>query len=208
MTISDPIYGLIGKKLGHSFSQKYFTDKFAREGISSRYELFEIPHISDFPHLWVDNPNLVGLNVTIPYKQEVIPFLDQLAPEAQAIQAVNTIRRSNDKLIGFNSDIFGFWTTLKAFLGGIQPQGALILGTGGAARAVAYVLETFAHIPDIRWVSRNPQKDKHISYKDLDSLDLDAFPLIVNTTPLGMYPDVDSYPSLPYERLGSHHLRL
>ena len=122
MTSSDPIYGLIGKKLGHSFSKAYFTEKFAREGISAEYKLFEIPQASQFMDLWKEYPQLVGLNVTIPYKQDVIPFLDELSPEAEAIQAVNTIRRKGAGLIGFNSDIYGFWTSLQEFLGGISQK--------------------------------------------------------------------------------------
>ena len=205
MTSSDPIYGLIGKKLGHSFSKAYFTEKFAREGISAEYKLFEIPHASQFMDLWQEYPQLVGLNVTIPYKQDVIPFLDELSPEAEAIQAVNTIRRKGSGLIGFNSDIYGFWTSLREFLSGQTPQAALILGTGGAARAVAYVLEHFAKIPELTWVSRTPRQPSHISYSDLSHRDLKSFPLIVNTTPLGMYPNIDSYPPLAYEQVGPQH---
>lgn len=205
MGISEPIYGLIGKKLGHSFSKKYFTQKFAREGITSQYELYEIPNIEDFLKLWEKYPRLKGLNVTIPYKAEVIPYLDRLAPEAFAVQAVNTIRRDKEGLIGFNSDIYGFWTSLEKFLEGHEPTKALVLGTGGAARAVAYVLEHFAKIPIITYVSRRPTSPDHISYSDLATHGLEEFSLIVNTTPLGMYPDISSAPQIPYDQLTPQH---
>jgi len=202
---SSPIYGLIGKKLGHSFSQKYFSEKFAREGIEARYELFERSTIETFPTLWQQHPQLRGLNVTIPYKTEVIPYLDRLTPEAQAIGAVNTIRKDSEGLIGFNSDIYGFRDSLREFLGPARPRAALILGTGGAAKAVAYVLEYMLPIPKVLWVSRKPTEPFHISYEEVRSKGLAAFPLIINTTPLGMYPKVDTAPDLPYEELGTSH---
>ena len=205
MGISEPIYGLIGKKLGHSFSKKYFTEKFVREGIPSRYELFEIPTIERFLGLWEQYPQLKGLNVTIPYKAEVIPYLDLLTPEAHAVHAVNTIRRDEAGLIGYNSDIYGFWTSLENFLAGAKPMGALILGTGGAARAVAYVLEHMAKIPAITYVSRKPGGPTQMGYEDLTTVKLEDYPLIINTTPLGMYPNISTAPQFPYEQLTSQH---
>ena len=205
MGISEPVYGLIGKKLGHSFSKKYFTEKFAREGISSQYELYELPSIEEFLGLWEKYPRLKGLNVTIPYKAEVIPYLDLLMPEAYSVHAVNTIRRDKEGLIGYNSDIHGFWTSLENFLAGAEPSAALILGTGGAARAVAYVLEHFAKIPEITYVSRNPSGPGQMSYANVAQAQLEAYPLIINTTPLGMYPEISSAPPIPYEQLNSNH---
>lgn len=197
-------YGLIGRKLGHSFSQRYFTEKFAREGIAAHYGLYELAQIDAFPTLLAQQPQLRGLNVTIPYKEAVIPYLDALSPAAQAVGAVNTILRQGDRLIGHNTDIYGFERSLREFLAGAQPTGALILGTGGAAKAVAYVLDTAFSLP---WhmVSRQPAGPDQLAYAALPALDLAAFPLIINTTPLGMYPETGNAPDLPYDRLTAAH---
>ena len=199
------LYGLIGRKLGHSFSRKYFSKKFEQLGIDASYELFELDDISEFPSIKEKHPHILGLNVTIPYKQEVIPYMDELSPEAAAIGAVNTIKFHKDRISGHNSDIFGFGDTLQQFVGDTQLEGALILGTGGAAKAVAYVLENWMHIPNILWVSRNPTEADHISYHALNDLQMDQYPLIINTTPLGMYPAVDVAPDFPYHALGNQH---
>lgn len=197
-------FGLIGKKLGHSFSKKYFSQKFAEEKINAAYELYELADIKEFEGL-KEVSGLTGLNVTIPYKTEVIPFLDELAPEAAAIQAVNTIRFENGKLYGFNSDIYGFWDSLLDFVRGEEIVGALILGNGGATRAVNYVLEKKLGVKELKIVTRNPRTANHLSYSELDELEFDKFPLIVNTTPLGMYPDIDTCPDFPYHKLGENH---
>lgn len=199
-------YGLIGKTLTHSFSKKYFTEKFADAGITSRYELFELPEISAFPELLSSNPDLRGLNVTIPYKESILPYLDSLSPAAQEIGAVNTIKFTASGLVGHNTDAPGFEQSLLASWEGAMPEGALILGTGGASKAVDYVLSQRLGIPRVLKVSRKPTGNRQCSYEDARGLDWDSFRLIVNTTPLGTYPEVDGKPSLPYQLFSSRHL--
>lgn len=200
-------FGLIGKKLGHSFSKKYFSEKFAREGIDATYELYELADISEFPLLLERVPSLCGLNVTIPYKQDIIPYLARLSPAAAAVGAVNTVLPSPEGLIGHNTDTFGFQQSLKSCLpAAVVPSAAVVLGTGGAAKAVGYVLEEDMGVPHCLYVSRQPRGERQISYAELHALDLAEFPLIVNTTPLGMYPRVEDAPDFPYLRLGPAHL--
>jgi shikimate dehydrogenase len=197
-------YGLIGRKLSHSFSKRYFSDKFEQEDIDSAYELFEIEEAGQLVNLLREQPQLHGLNVTIPYKQDVMIYLHELSPEAEAIGAVNTIKVLPDhQLKGYNTDCFGFEESLRTFLDGQSVDRALVLGTGGAAQAVVYVLEQWDI--DYRLVSRRPTDAHHISYADVYDLDLTLIPLIINTTPLGMYPNVDHAPDLPYEDLGVDH---
>ncbi|GAB4405337.1 MAG: shikimate dehydrogenase [Bacteroidia bacterium] len=198
------IYGLLGRTLSHSFSKRYFTEKFAREQIDARYELFELADIAALPDLLHTQPGLRGLNVTIPYKEAVIPYLDRLADTAAGIGAVNTIAIGPEGLVGHNTDAFGFEQSLRDMLGTARPAAALILGTGGAAKAVAYVLGQRLDIP-FRYVSRRGDGQAVLSYDDLGGLSLRDFPLIVNTTPLGMYPQVDEAPDLPYTALGPGH---
>ena len=181
--------GLIGYPLTHSFSARYFAEKFDKEGIEGfSYENFEIPTIEDFPDVIKNNPEVVGLNVTIPYKEQIIPYLDELDDEAREIGAVNTIRviRTEDgvKLKGYNTDIYGFRETLKPLLK-MNHYKALILGTGGAAKAVEYVLKKIGL--DVLYVSRNPSSEKEKSYDELNDVAVKNFPVIVNSTPLGMY---------------------
>lgn len=197
------LFGLIGYPLGHSFSGKYFAEKFSREGITdARYDLFPIASIDVFSALWTDHPDLVGLNVTIPYKAAVIPFLDQLSPVVAEIGACNCILRKAGKLHGFNTDVVGFDKTLEA--AGDLPDGeALVLGTGGASRAVDYVLAQRG-IP-FRHVSRHPG-DNDLRYEELTPAVMDRCRLIINTTPLGMAPNVDEYPKIPYGEIGPRHL--
>ena len=197
-------FGLIGKKLGHSFSKKYFTEKFQKRNINAAYELYEIPSVERLPDILAIE-HLRGLNVTIPYKAEVIPYLDWLSPDAKAINAVNTILLKGGEISGHNSDVYGFRISLEKFLDGAKVQHALILGTGGAARAVAYVLEQADYIEAYSFVSRKPVDGSQLSYQDLDKSLLSASKLIINTTPLGMYPEVDTAPTLPYEWLGESH---
>ncbi len=200
-------FGLIGYPLSHSFSKKYFTNKFEKEGIAdAQYELFPIQSIQELPELLKDNPDLVGLNVTIPYKEQVIPYLHNIDPKAQAIGAVNTIRIENGKLRGYNTDYFGFKDSLVKFIGANNfPKKALILGTGGASKAVKAALEDLDIL--YQFVSREPIADQ-LSYRSVSSSpnDLLASLLIVNTTPLGMSPNTDTLPELPYEHLTPDHM--
>jgi shikimate dehydrogenase len=195
------LYGLIGKKLSHSFSRAHFQEKFARESYPADYRLFEISSIGQVPELIRRNPRLRGLNVTIPYKTEVLPFLAELSPEAAAVGAVNTIKIEGDRWSGHNSDVYGFRLSLERFLGNKNPAGALILGSGGAAKAVQYVLDQM-NCP-YRIVSRTPVGAQQLAYEQLAELDWQAFPLIINTTPLGMYPQIEAAPPLPYSCLSA-----
>lgn len=199
-------YGLIGFPLGHSFSKKYFTEKFNSENIDSEYHNYPLKDISELPVLLNNNHDIAGLNVTIPYKQQVIQYLDDITPEAQEIGAVNTIKASrvNGKLhlSGSNTDAPAFESELSDFTGDI-PGNALILGTGGAAAAVSYVLNK------LKWkfffVSRNPSDERQINYEQIDGDLIKNTLLIINTTPLGMYPDITRFPRLPYNSLNNNH---
>ncbi len=198
-------YGLIGQQLSYSFSRKHFTEKFEQLGLPLVYELFELPEIDVVQKLWAANPQLVGLNVTIPYKQLVMPYLDEISPAAQAIGAVNVIHLTSGKKIGYNTDVIGFEHSLMDLLSGAKPHRALILGTGGAAKAVFYVLEKIG-VEDILFVSRSPKQAHEISYTDLAATQhLGDHPLIVNSTPLGTYPDVETAPDLRYDQIGAQH---
>ncbi|MEN7549653.1 shikimate dehydrogenase [Rapidithrix thailandica] len=202
------VYGLIGYPLTHSFSKKYFSDKFEKEGITgSIYNLFEIPAIERLPEIIRNTSGLKGLNVTIPYKQDVIPFLTSLDSSAQKVGAVNVIKvRSNGDLIGFNSDYYGFYKSLENLLAGQKVQKALILGTGGAAKAVKAVLDDLQI--QALFVSRNPgERSDCIAYEQVDQGLLNEYKLIINTTPLGTYPNIDACPELPYDLLdGTHYV--
>lgn len=199
-------YGLIGKTLKHSFSKKYFTEKFADAGINSRYELFELPEISAFPALLDSFSDLRGLNVTIPYKEVILPYLDELSPAAQEIGAVNTIKFTAGGLVGHNTDAPGFEQSLLHSWTGSMPEGALILGTGGASKAVEYVLRERLGILTVLKVSRRPIGERQCSYEDVRDFDWNSFRLIVNTTPLGTYPDISGKPDLPYHLFSKGHL--
>lgn len=197
------IVGLIGYPLTHSFSQKYFTEKFEKEAITDySYELFSLKSIEEFSEL-VKNKNIMGLNVTIPYKEQVIPLLDRLDESASAIGAVNVIKFENGERIGFNSDYFGFKISLEQLIPANFKSSALILGTGGAAKAVQFTLDEL-NIP-YQMVSRNPEKG--LTYQDLkDNPDhIEKNHLIINTTPLGTYPNVEEKPDFPYHLLTSEH---
>lgn len=198
-------YGLIGYPLEHSFSKRYFTEKFAREGITGHvYQLFPITAIEELPALLAAHPNLQGLNVTIPYKQAVLPLLDELDENARAVGAVNTIRIRDGRLQGFNTDIYGFERSLRRFLQTADeaPGAALVLGTGGASKAVRFVLERL-HLAYLL-VSRHAERGDLV-YEDLDRDLVATHPLIINTTPLGMAPAVDTHPDLPYQYLTAAH---
>ncbi|MCR9102216.1 MAG: shikimate dehydrogenase [bacterium] len=201
------LFGLIGYPLSHSFSKKYFSEKFAKAGIADAcYELFPLPEIGALPELLQQHPNLAGLNVTIPYKQAVLPYLDKLSEGAAAVGAVNTIRCSGDQLEGFNTDVVGFETSLCSWLeatrGGWSGLKALVLGTGGAAKAVAFVLSRL-EIP-FQMVSRTPGNGR-LSYEQVTPEVAAIHELLINTTPLGMSPNTASKPELPYHALGSSH---
>lgn len=199
------LFGLIGYPLGHSFSASYFSQKFQEEGIGARYLNYPLAKVGEFRDLVEREPELAGLNVTVPYKQEIIPYLDRLNGTAAEIQAVNTISflRSRDRLllVGDNTDVIGFRRSLEEHLAG---QGeALVLGTGGASRAVVYVLDQMG-IPWIL-VSRTPG-DQRITYGQVDEARIARSTLIINTTPLGMHPREDTCPDLPYHAMGPAHL--
>ncbi|MEQ9423838.1 MAG: shikimate dehydrogenase [Cyclobacteriaceae bacterium] len=190
------LYGLIGKKLAHSFSKKYFTSKFKKEKIEEcSYELFELESINQLKRLISDNPHLAGLNVTLPFKSDVIALLDEVDPAAKEIGAVNVIKIKQGRLIGYNSDYYGF----KQSLGNWIEQGAnfkaLVLGTGGSSRAVKVALDDL----NIEYlcVSRNATRSE-IAYEQVNEALLSTHRLVINTTPLGMYPNVDVAPEIPY----------
>ena len=199
-------YGLIGYPLSHSFSKRYFAQKFVREGIlNSSYELFPLEAIEELPALLQTHHDLIGLNVTIPYKQQVIPLLDRLDPVAERIGAVNTIKidSASSERVGYNSDYYGFKQSLESWLADKKVPQALVLGTGGASRAVVCVLEDVGIT--YRYVSRQSSSEA-ISYKALrQEHSLADFPLIINTTPLGMSPQVDTTPDLAYAQLTPEH---
>ncbi|GGF33374.1 shikimate dehydrogenase family protein [Echinicola rosea] len=199
-------FGLIGYPLKHSFSGKYFAEKFEREGIHDcQYDLYEIDTIGKFPELIKNNPSLEGVNVTIPYKEQVIPYLDELEPGCKAIGAVNCIKAQEGKLIGYNTDYIGFKESLDAWLDGQRPK-TLILGTGGASKAVKQALESL-DMPYLM-VSRNANgQNGRITYDDLIKNEqyLQEYFLIVNTTPLGTFPNTEEMPAIPVDQIGREH---
>jgi shikimate dehydrogenase len=196
-------YGLIGYPLTHSFSEKYFAEKFSREGIAdSTYRLFELADIGQLPGLLQSHPDLKGLNVTIPYKEAVIPFLDELDAETARIGAVNVIRIEGGRTKGFNSDYQGFKQSLEQFLAPGHSVQALVFGTGGASKAVNAALRHL-HIP-YQEVSRNPLPGQ-LSYYDITPAVLADYHLIINTTPLGTYPKTEACPDHPYQALTPKH---
>ena len=198
-------YGLIGYPLGHSFSISYFNQKFADEGINATYENFEIPSIDELPEIIDRYPNLRGLNVTIPDKEKVIPFLDSISPEARAIGAVNVIRVVHQKnktlLKGYNSDVIGFTQSIEPMLDPKWHKKALILGTGGASKAINYGLKSLGIEPV--FVSRYERPDT-IQYKSITPDVVREYNVIINCTPVGMYPHTDECPLLPYEAMDQH----
>ncbi|TAH42978.1 MAG: shikimate dehydrogenase [Bacteroidetes bacterium] len=201
-------FGLFGHPLEHSYSKKFFTEKFMREGREDCvYENYESTDIYDLKKIVHENPNLLGLNVTIPFKQEVIPLLDNLDDISQKIGAVNTIRvhrqdQNKFELHGFNTDAWGFELALRPILRPHHRRG-LILGTGGSAKAISYVFRklNIEHF----FVTREDSRF-HYTYADLNQNTMKAFQIIVNTTPLGMFPDVDTFPNIPYEFLTHKNL--
>ena len=195
-------FGLVGKNISYSFSRKYFTEKFEKENIEAKYYNFDLKNIKQFRDVIKETPNLQGLNVTIPYKQEIIPFLDDLAPEAREIGAVNTINVNGNKLIGHNTDYIGFSESLKPHLKPHHKK-ALILGTGGASKAVAYALKKLDI--EYKFVSRSSGEAK-LEYNDLSEEIIKEYRLIINTTPVGTFPEVEESPQLPFQYLNEKHL--
>lgn len=200
-------YGLIGYPLGHSFSRNFFNEKFLSENINAEYVNFEIPTIEDFPKVIANNPELTGLNVTIPYKEQVITYLDKLDDTAAKIGAVNVIRiernKGKIKLTGYNSDIIGFTRSIESL---IEPyhKKALILGTGGSSKAIHFGLEQLGL--ETLYVSRNKHNDTTITYGEITPEIMNEYKVIVNCTPVGMYPQADKCPDIPYDLLTPEHL--
>ncbi len=199
-------YGLIGYPLGHSFSVSYHNQRFADEGINARYVNFEIPSLDELPEVLSSNPDLKGLNVTIPYKEKVMEFLDYISPEARAIGAVNVIRVEHEgkkiRLKGYNSDVIGFTQSIEPMLEDYHKK-ALVLGTGGASKAIAYGLKSLGIEPI--FVSRYERPDT-IQYNQITPEVVKEYNVIVNCTPLGMYPKTDECPMLPYEAMDDHNI--
>ncbi len=196
-------FGLIGKTLKHSFSANYFAEKFARESIDDcSYSLYELDSIEQITTLLESEKELCGFNITIPYKQQIIPYLDSIDIEAERIGAVNCVRIINGKLHGYNADIVGLRDSVAKLLGGAYVDRALVLGTGGASSAVQYLLGEMG--VEFELVSRDPMKAT-ITYSTISPEDITRAQLIINTTPLGTYPDVDSAPTLPYAFVSPSH---
>ncbi|NND94587.1 MAG: shikimate dehydrogenase [Flavobacteriales bacterium] len=186
-------YGLIGRKISYSFSPNYFAKKFKEMGVSHSYSLLDYENIEEIEKNTLKSFD--GLNVTIPYKEEIIDILDELSLEARAIQAVNCIEVNENRLIGHNTDVFGFRESIRPFLK-TDHQKALILGTGGASKAVAYVLDEMG----IEYLKVSRDRDRgDCTYADLNKNALKFFPFVINTSPVGTFPDVDSAPDIPYQ---------
>jgi shikimate dehydrogenase len=194
-------FGLLGKSLEHSFSPEYFNNKFHFLSLPHSYEKIEVPDLKDIRNI-VTKKGLNGFNVTIPYKEEIIPFLDQLTDEAVAVGAVNCVVIKDNNWIGHNTDIGGFEKSILPFLENHYPR-ALIVGTGGASKAIAYVLESKGIT--VFYLTRTPQQKNHLGYQDIDASSMMHFPLIVQCTPLGTWPNIDALPNLPYEGLTQQH---
>lgn len=197
-------FGLLGYPLTHSFSQGYFTEKFSKLGLTDCvYENFSLPDISELKTILEEKPDLCGFNITIPYKKQVMSFLTHRTAEVDAMGACNCVKISEKELTGFNTDITGFERSLQPFLKPVHRR-ALVLGTGGASAAVVYVLKKLGI--DVTFVSRKASESA-LSYDQLDEKVIASHKLIVNTTPVGMYPNVYDFPELPYEFLTpDHHL--
>lgn len=200
------IYGLIGHPLGHSFSKKFFNEKFKNESIDAEYRNFDIDSIASFSAIIEEEQTLKGLNVTIPYKEQIIPYLDELSEEAQAIGAVNVIKISRQdgkvSLKGYNSDVIGFTDSIRPLLNDTHRK-ALILGTGGASKAIRYGLKKLGI--ETTFVSRT-SKHGMLTYSDLSEEIMKEYTVIVNCSPVGMFPHTDECPDLPYHYMGSGHI--
>ncbi|MFI3285314.1 MAG: shikimate dehydrogenase [Rikenellaceae bacterium] len=196
-------FGLIGKSLKHSFSAKYFSEKFEREQINNcSYSLFELEKIEDILDLLRKEPELCGFNITIPYKQQIFPYLDSIDIEAERIGAVNCVKIVEGKLHGYNADIVGLRSSMAKLLKGAYIDRALVLGTGGASSAVQYMLGEMG--VEFELVSRDPLKST-ITYSTISPEEILRAKLIINTTPLGTFPNIDSAPSIPYAFVSPSH---
>lgn len=200
-------FGIIGYPLAQSFSYKYFTQKFKEENIDARFLNFEIPTIEEFPSLLDHHPYITGLSVTIPYKEKIIDYLDELDDSAQMVKAVNSVKIIwKDKkpfLKGYNTDLIGFKNSIKPLVQNHHKK-ALVLGTGGAAKAVAQALNLLGI--ENKYVSRQTDSDHVINYASLTPKHFEEYTIIVNSTPLGMYPNTDQCPDIDYSLLGKQHL--
>lgn len=195
-------FGLLGKKLDYSFSKTYFTDFFEQNNIDASYENIEVADLKT----WFEanqHADFAGFSVTIPYKETIIPFLDELSPEAEAIGAVNAVKNDHGKWIGYNTDAFGFGQSIKPFLNNNHER-ALILGTGGASKAVAYVLKNIGLV--VIFASRNPTESNQFSYDSINEYMVNACKMIVNCTPIGTFPNTTEKPNFPTELLTEKHL--
>jgi shikimate dehydrogenase len=192
-------YGLIGKKLDHSFSKDFFTNHFSLNQINASYENIELSSLESFRSLI---SNFDGFNVTIPYKESILPFLDDLSSDAREIGAVNVIEILHGKCIGHNTDAFGFHQSIKPFFSN-KHERAMVLGTGGASKAVAYVLEKMG--VDVIFISRSPASESEFSYEQVNAHMMSACKMIVNTTPVGTYPNIEDTPVFPFEYLTEEH---
>jgi len=196
------LFGLLGKSLKHSFSPDFFKSYFQEHEINAQYQLFEIDNIQEVEKIFSLNPS--GFNVTVPYKEEIIPYLDELDESAKVIGAVNVVAFDNGKKIGYNTDAFGFHQSIKPFLT-FHHERALIFGTGGASKAVAHVFKSIGL--NVIFVSRNPNEElNQFQYSDVNEVMIAACKVIVNCTPVGMYPIIDEVLSIPYESLSEEHL--
>lgn len=196
-------FGLLGKNIQYSFSKGFFTEKFKKEKLPHQYVNFDVDHIEDICTLIEETQNLKGFNVTIPYKEEILPYLAEIDPEAEKIGAVNTIKiRKNGNLVGYNTDHYGFALALQEFLP-IEKKTALILGSGGASKAIKYVLETLQF--EFQTVSRT-SNDETLTYEDISERIINDHSLIINCTPLGTHPNIDQCPKIPYQFLTKEHL--
>ena len=196
-------YGLIGHPLKHSQSRFYFNEKFEHEGLDCRYQHFDLKSIEEIHEVMKTYPDLCGFNVTIPYKEAIIPLLDEIDPTANEVGAVNVVTIQNGRLKGYNTDVYGFSQLLERALKGKEVEHALVLGTGGASKAVCYVLKQ-KNIP-FSTVSRSPEKGDY-TYETLTDEILRQNHLIINTTPLGMAPKFDDFPDLHYQALSNKHI--
>ncbi len=199
-------YGLVGRSLKHSFSQRCFQERFgAEDGSLVKYSLFELSSIDELPSFWAAHPDLAGFNVTIPYKEAIIPYLDRLDHVAASIGAVNCVKREGNDWVGYNTDYTGLVESLRELLGGALPEHALVLGTGGASLAVQYALVEFGIGYDL--LSRDPLRGNY-TYDNLPTEVLSASKLVINATPVGTYPAVEEAPRLPYAYLTPDHFLL
>ena len=198
-------FGLIGKNISYSFSKKYFSTKFQDENIlNATYENFDIQNIEEFEGIVESTSKLKGLNVTIPYKESIIPYLDKLSKKAKKIGAVNTIKvTKNGSLKGFNTDYYGFKKSIKPYLKPIHKR-ALILGTGGASKAIAFALKKLNI--DYQFVSRNPSSNVSFTYNSITENIVNSHLIIINCTPLGTFPNVNQAPNIPYDAITSNHI--